>query len=309
MSSRVTRGGVAAAVVVVIVLASVAVFVGVFARGWWSGDGGTYAPKRALVRTSITPARSLFGQVLTARADAVVDPRTIDPGSVELVPDFKPFSVRSESRRTLDGVGRATIVRFEYALQCVARGCVPIERNRGATAFSVSPSRVTARRADGRRLEVAAAWPTFGVQSRLTDDDIGLSTPRIDTGFDPPRVTWAVSPDLVGGLAAGTAVLLALGAGWLVASVVRRDARPLRAQRQLSRLSPVERALVLAEHAASQGEVPESRKALERLAVELRRVGVSGSADEAERLAWSEPGPSEETVAELAAGVRTNGSR
>jgi hypothetical protein len=309
MSARFTRGALAAVVVVVLAVAAAAVFLGVFARGWWNGDGGTYAPRHALVRTSITPARSLFGQVLTARADVVVDPRTIDPASVAFTPDFKPFSIRSESRRTLGGLGRATIVRFQYALQCVSRGCVPIDRNRGATAFSVSPSRVTARQTDGGKVSVAAAWPTFGVQSRLTGDDIGLSTPGIDTAFDPPRVTWAVSPDLVGGLAVGAAVLLALGAAWLVASALRRDTRPLHSRRSLSKLSPIERALVLAEHAASQGEVPESRKALERLAVELRRVGVAGRADEAERLAWSQPGPSEERVAELAAGVRSNGSR
>jgi hypothetical protein len=309
MSGRLTRGALAAGVVLVLAVAALAVFLGVFARGWWNGDGGTYAPKHALVRTSITPARSLFGQVLTARADVVVDPRTIDPATVELTPDFKPFSVRSESRRTIAGLGRATIVRFEYALQCVSRGCVPIERNRGATAFSVSPSRVAARRTDGGPIATQAAWPAFGVQSRLTGDDIGLSTPRIDTAFDPPRVTWAVSPDLVAGLAVGAAVLLALGGAWLVASALRRDTSPLRTRRASSRLSPVERALVLAEHAASQGEVPESRKALERLAVELRRVGVGARADEAERLAWSEPGPSEERVAELAAGVRSNGAR
>jgi hypothetical protein len=110
-------------------------------------------------------------------------------------------------------------------------------------------------------------------------------------------------------LALGAAVLLVLGAGFLVATVVRRDTRLLREPRIPAHLSPIERALVLAEHAASHGEVPESRKALERLAVELRRRGVGGEADEVEQLAWSEDAPSEQAVAQLASAVRSNGAR
>jgi hypothetical protein len=309
MSERVTRGAIAAFAVAVLTVGAVVVLTVVVAPGWWRGNGGSYAPTRTLVRSSITPARSLFGQILTARADFVLDPRVVDPASVELAPDFKPFRVRSESRRTVPGLGRATIVRFEYELQCISRKCIPLDRNRGATAFRVSPSPAAARTPDGRKLALRVRWPDFGVQSRLTDEDIGLSTPHIDAGLTPPRVSWGVSPDLVGALALGASVLLVLGAGWLVATAVRRDTRPLRAQRVLAHFTPIERALVLVEHAASRGEIPESRKALERLAVELRRVGVDTRADEAEELAWSERGPREDTVAALAAAVRSNGGR
>jgi hypothetical protein len=89
---------------------------------------------------------------------------------------------------------------------------------------------------------------------------------------------------------------------------VSRDSRLLRTYRIPAHLSPVERALVLAEHATAHGEVEESRKALERLAEELRKRSAEGDANDAERLAWSESGPSPETVAELATSVRSNGA-
>jgi hypothetical protein len=217
--------------------------------------------------------------------------------------------VRQESRRVIDGVGHAAIVRFTYELQCISRACLPLARDRGATGFKISASRATLRTHDGKTVHARVEWPGFGVQSRLTDADIALSTPVIDSGFEAPAVTWRVSPDVVGGVAVALAALLVLGAGWLVASVVLRDGRPLRTLRIPSHLTPVERALVLAEVATSRGEVPESRKALERLAVELRRRGGATEAGEAEQLAWSERAPSEESVAALAASVRSNGAR
>nr|MBA3842534.1 hypothetical protein [Actinomycetota bacterium] len=66
--------------------------------------------------------------------------------------------------------------------------------------------------------------------------------------------------------------------------------------------------LVLAEHAARHGEVDESRKALERLATALRRQRDGAYAEEAERLAWSERGPTGDAVTELAQTVRSNGA-
>ena len=120
---------------------------------------------------------------------------------------------------------------------------------------------------------------------------------------------WAIAPGLLGGVALALAALLILGAGWLVASVVGGDTRLVRARQIPAHLTPIERALALAEHATAHGEVDESRKALERLAAELRRRRAVTQADDAERLAWSETDPSPESVAALATSVRSNGAR
>jgi hypothetical protein len=74
-------------------------------------------------------------------------------------------------------------------------------------------------------------------------------------------------------------------------------------------LTPIDRALALAEHAAANGEVDESRKALERLSIELERLRPAPYAEAAERLAWSKADPSRASVSELAREVRSNGAR
>ena len=152
-------------------------------------------------------------------------------------------------------------------------------------------------------------FSTFGVQSRLTADEIAFSTPQATATYSQPSITWGISPNVLGGFASAAAALLLLAAGWLVATVVLADTRLLRAPRIPSHLSPIERALALAQHAAAHGEVAESRKALERLAAELRLRRALAQAGDAERLAWSERGPSTETIAELAESVRSNGAR
>jgi hypothetical protein len=298
----------AAAVAVVALVGFVAALL--VAHGWWSGDGGSYAPPRAIVSTDISPPRSLFGEPLTARVRVVVDPRVVDVKNIVLHADFKPYSVRDESRRVRHGLGRAAIIEFSYTLQCTARPCLPRGGGRTAAAEIVQLPRATLtlpQRAGGS-VTRNVSWPAAAVQSRLTGDEIGLSTPHAARRTAPAAVTWRVSPRLLGGISFGSALVLALCAAWLLATVVRRDLTLARALRIPSHLTPVDRALVLAEHAAANGEVDETRKALERLATELRRRQAAAEADRAERLAWSEDDPSEASIHELAEAVRSNGT-
>ncbi|HVU76797.1 MAG TPA: hypothetical protein VHC67_04390 [Gaiellaceae bacterium] len=306
-----TRGRLAAGAVAALAAAALAVGA-YFVVGWWHGDGGSYAPRRLVARASVTPKRSLFGQVVTATVQVLVDPRRVDPRSVAVSGRFTPFQLRAETDSTTR-VGRAELLSVHYALQCTVAACVPRgPKGRGlggATAFTFRPARVVAQGRDGRTIRATAAWPTFGVQSRLTAQELALAEPRIDNPLAAPAVTWRVRPVVLGAAASVLAGLLALGAALLVGSVALADGRPLRVLRIPANLTPVERALRLAEHAARKGETDESRKALERLAVELRRRGAPVHAADAERLAWSEDRPTAETVAELATAVRSNGAR
>jgi hypothetical protein len=309
MSEQLTRGRVAAAAVALVALAAVVVLLAVVGPGWWGGDGGSYAPKKTLVHADVTPAHSLFGQVLTAHARLVVDPRDVDPASVDLNVNLNPFHIRSESHRVTRGLGRAAVVDFTYEIQCVSRACVPFGTGKGALVEQLKAATATYRTPGGAKGSVQVHWPVFGVQSRLTAEEIGLSTPEAAPGSAQPPVSWAISPGLLGGISLAVAALLVLGAGGLVASVLTRDDRLVRVRRIPAHMSAIERALVLAEHATAHGEVDESRKALERLAEELRRKRAGSHANDAERLAWSEGGPSPETVAALATTVRSNGVR
>jgi hypothetical protein len=155
----------------------------------------------------------------------------------------------------------------------------------------------------------AVVWPAVAVQSRLTADEIGLSTPKAMARAAPAAVTWRVAPRRLAAASFGAALLLTLAAAWLIVTVVRRNLRLVRTPRIPAHLTPIDRALVLAQHAATNGEVDESRKALQRLAIELRRRQEESQAKAAERLAWSASGPSRATVDELAQSVRSNGAR
>jgi hypothetical protein len=309
VSNVLTRGRVAAAAVVLVTIAAVVVLAAVLGPRWWSGDGGTYAPRTTIVHTEVTPTRSFFGQVLTAHAQLVVDPRRVDTASAELAVDLRPYRIRTESRRITRGLGRAVVIDFRYEIQCVTRACLPAAKGRGADAQQLKPAGATYRMRDGRTVKTPVKWPIFGVQSRLTADEIAESTPHVAKDSTQPPVSWAIAPGLLGGVALALAAVLILGAGWLVASVVGGDTRLVRTRQIPAHLTPIERALALAEHAAAHGEVDESRKALERLAAELRRRRAVAQADDAERLAWSETDPSPESVAVLATSVRSNGAR
>ncbi len=311
---RLTRGQLAALGVGVLALAAVAVLVGVFARGWWRDDGGSYAPRAIVAQGHVTPPSSLFGDVVTASAAVLVDARRIDPLSVRVEPTFRPFRIRSESRRVEGHVGAAALVEVRYAIQCVTRLCIDLTAARTKAgpvtkAVRFPAALVTARARGGDRVTARVVWPPFVVHSRLSSEQAALSTPQIEPAFTPPSVSWTISPDLLGGLATGAAVLLVLAAGGLVASILLGDARRLRRLRLPGHLTPVERALALAEHAAASGEVDEGRKALQRLAIELRRAGEPELAGDARALAWSESAPSPARVRELADSVRSNGAR
>jgi hypothetical protein len=307
----VTRGRLAAATVAVAAAVAVVLMV-VFARGWWHDKGGSYAPRAGIVAsTRIVPGASLFGTVLTARATVLVDPGQIDPQSIRLESNFSPYVVLSASKRNTPDLGRAVAVTFSYRIQCVIAACLPLmEARKGQQLIPqlvrLRPARITARGRTGVPLARRLLWPEVVVQPRVTPQEIAAADPRIESGFPRSPIGWAISPDLLGALLVSAAAILVLGAGALVASAVGADPRRLRVRRIPAHLTPIDRALALAEHAAAHGEYDEGRKALERLAMELGRHGDRRLAVQAGRLAWSEEDPSADAVDELAAAVKGN---
>src|SRR5205823_1142553 len=116
---------------------------------------------------------------------------------------------------------------------CLRPACIPLATRRRKTDADVSPvqlppARVTARMRDGRPISGRLVWPEFVVHSRLSEEEAALSTPKLESRFGAPEVSWTISPGLLGGLALSAAVLLVLGAGVLVASVALGDVRRLR---------------------------------------------------------------------------------
>jgi len=298
------------ATAVLLVTVLLVVIATIFAQRWWSGSGGSYVPPRSTVRADVTPARSLFGDVLTARVRIVVDPQVVDAKNIRLNTSFDPYRVRDDSYEISTGLGRAVVVQFAYELQCTSRECLPRGGGRTAAAEVVHlpPATATLPLVKGGGDSRRVTWPVVAVQSRLTADEIGLSTPKPRVAIAPASITWRFSPGRLAAASFILALLLTFAAAWLVATVVARDRRLAGTRRIPGHLSPIERALVLARHAAAHGELDESRKALERLAVELRRRQAGSHAEAAERLAWSATAPSVVTVDELAQSMRSNGN-
>jgi hypothetical protein len=301
----------AAAIVAAVTLACTVLLVGVFAPRWWGGDGGSFAPPSPVTSTRIEPASALFGDVLTARASTLVDTREIDPDTVRLYGRFGPYRVVSTERAVREHVGRAARIDHAFRLQCLRPDCLGVMEREAAdgrrvtTPISFRPAEFVAETHIGRTLIREVAWRPVVVRSRLSPEDLATGEPR-PPGFRAPETTYRVSPDLLGWLLVGAAALLAVAGGVLIFQALwgRRVIPRLRLPADLS---GVERALVLARHAESEGDVAGERRALERLALELRRSGDNELAVAARRLAWSEPEPATAALEELVDEVARSG--
>lgn len=297
----------AAAIVVGALAAAVAVVF--LARSWASAEGGSYEPSRAVAATQLEPSSVLFGDPVTATARIVVDTRTIDPATISLEPSFKPFQAFATTRTLVRGVGKAAEVRYVFTIQCVTGACVnAMEQEQRGGAVRTVPiqlpaATVTALARDGSPVRLDATWPPLTVHSRLTADDVARGEPVAPT-FAPAGDDSRASADTVGGVLTTLAIVLLIIAGLLTASVVlsRRRERQLRLP---AHLGPIDRALALARHAISDGDLDGGRKALERASSELEQSGRVELAETAGRMAWSPPGPTVDEVEDLARLVRS----
>ena len=139
-----------------------------------------------------------------------------------------------------------------------------------------------------------------------------MGSPKLRSGLVPlPLPSYRIAPGTALWLLTALALLLALAGVALVARALgpARSRIAVRVPRRT--LSPVERALALLREASTRGDASAERKALERLAWELRQAREDRLARDARRLAWSEPGPTPEPVGALteavAKAVRRNG--
>jgi hypothetical protein len=238
---------------------------------------------RLRLTSSLEPRTHMFGERVTARIEAVFDPRRIRPGSVRLEPAFNPYQIVSEER-TEAAAGELTRIRFEYVLQCLRQGCTPSRDKRQFefpltsifyTMTGVGPSQETVQ------------WEPLEVVSRLGPFDLDQARWRADTRH-VPEATFRVSPAVIaGGLFGGAALLLAAAAGLVYASRPRRAVEEVEVETAVHRRTALERALDLVDTHSQNGTSPEGRKALERLARELLRVGRDDLAGRARQLAWS----------------------
>jgi hypothetical protein len=301
--------------IVAAAVAAVVMGIGTLAGGiLGTGGGGSALPGGVplSVTNTVEPNVVYFGDPLTARIDIVVDRDKVDPGHVRIATDFRPFD-RLEQHRTRRDAGRITFIRETYTLRCLARDCVQLLPSIAAAAGGAKPSGRRATQFRPARVFVAGRssvqpmllqWPTVESVTRVNQAEAQLQTFFYHADLTPPARSYALSPTALLWLL--LLVFLALIAVPITLVVRRiRAYRRAHAPARREELAPLERALRLLEWANRQPDGEDRRRALELVALELRRGGRDDLGEEARELAWSAPPPPPEQAGELGTRVRT----
>jgi hypothetical protein len=260
-------------------------------------------------RGMLTPQIILFGDVIEARLDVVLDNTRIDPGSVRISAGFTPWEVLGDPERTRRDVGSTTYLRTTWRLRCFIGPCVPSGQ---VAPLEFSQARVTfVVPAEGvERQAMPAPWPVLTVFSRFAsasfDDDFAAPPWRADV-LTLPAVTYRVPPNLALGVLVGAGGLLVLG-GFALLFVARPRRAPAPEPEPVvvlpPRLTPLQQALALLEDMNNANGAEDRRRSLELVADALSDWGDPNLSRTARVLAWSEHAPVPEETSDLAARVR-----
>jgi hypothetical protein len=265
-----------------------------------AGSASAAGSRDLAAATFLSPTNLLFGDHVTAELEVLADSARVDPNSVRIKTRFAPFEVVGRPQRERHEANGMVAFRFRYHLVCVTHDCLPaIQHPRG---FRLGRAVVSARRRDGTLAVVAPSWPAMEVSTRVTAIDLATSNWRV-RDYPFPAISYRVRPSLLGGLLDAAAALLVLGGLALLARPVLARVPRFWRKDELAGLVAVERALALLRRARRTGEAEEQRKALDLLALELRRRGDAELARGARRLAWSELGPAADEVDSFAGRV------
>ncbi len=217
-------------------------------------------------------------------------------GSVVLQPNFGPYEPLDPPRVVREQFGDLGRVRYTYELVCLKEGCDTAEA-RGVSDFPSGRLRYRFKDRPGNAFE-SFDWPLLEVSSRVANTDVEEIRWRSDATSLVPA-SYRVS-----------ARAAALASSWLrSAARLRRSCshgdcggrsaltRPISSD-DVDTRSALERALEVALLRADDGDLPERRRALERVARELGAAGDPDLAGEARALAWA---PTPPTTAQIEA--------
>jgi hypothetical protein len=243
----------------------------------------------------LTSTSALFGDRLEAEIDVVTARPAIEPDTVRLVTDFRPYaavatSIERARRGPLD------LLRTRISLDCLTPACLtPIA---GARTFRLVSVAVRYRE-NGRDRTLTEPWSTVQVASRLQRRDERLAEA-------PPALGDALqmSPTAArAALVALTAVLGVAGAWFVLTGIWPHLFSP---QRRWRRLTPLEQALAQLEAAAEIEDDGVRRRVLEQLARRLGEADLPALERRSRTLAWSAAAPAREQLGRLGEQVRAS---
>jgi hypothetical protein len=248
------------------------------------------------VATSISPSPAFFGDLLTARAEVIVDSKRVDPTSIRVEADFVPYAATSVPLRSSSSSGSIVALGYRFSISCLSSDCVP---GPGIRRIALPLVVVRARQRDGREIFVRASWPRIALAPRVDDAELRTTPLGWRNQLAVPAVSYRVSPGKLLALLFACAALLGLAAFTLVGAEYARRTR----MRHTRASAPSRLGLALALARESMRRNPDDRrKALALLARVL--AGKDSHADRlaavAEQLAWSRGRPDPDRVGALA---------
>jgi hypothetical protein len=293
-----------AAAAAVFATCALAVAVVLVLRGGDERESSLFQPIRA--RATAAPAVHQFGDRVVAEIEVMLDPGRVDPASVTLNPDFAPFTVIGRSRQQTESEGVA-LQTHRFTLTCLGPRCLP---GRTPKAFPLEDAVIAYRLRSGASRRLSLEWPRLTGTSRLEVPELAQSRePPFRADVAPPSASFRVEPARLSALLLGGALLLVLFAAALLSPELRRLLL-LRARRRdpSAGMTPLQHALLLVERSLASGNAEDQRKAIDRLARELRRAGDDELSAAARRLAWSARAPADADLAPIEEAGRTLGA-
>src|SRR5207302_8281212 len=184
--------------------------------------------QEVVARVHLGPQSVLFGDIVTATVDVVVDRTRVDPRDVSVRTTFLPYRQLGRARHTRTDAGSLTELRTTTTLDCLEQRCA---LPGGRLRIKFPPALVFfALRSGGPVLRVAVRWPPVVVDSRLDAQAVAQSkllafgAPwRADVGT-MPTVSYRAGPALIERMLLVAGVLLLAGGAGLLAAGTRHGA-------------------------------------------------------------------------------------
>jgi hypothetical protein len=272
-------------------------------------EPGVSRPRASLtvVGAGVQPLAHAFGDPVVAELVLDVDSVIVDPESIRIPTDFSPYEPAGPAQVERTETGGALRLRYRYPLVCLREGCSP-QGSRRVFEFPLGNVIYRFRATPGRATAIVD-WQPFTVTSRIGAGASSDGDWRADV-TTLPGVSYRLTPGTLAALLfAGSIAFagLAVALAWWRLRPRRQQVEPAELE-PVRRLTPLEQALALAREAAQNGDSPDRRRALERVARELGTRGHRDLADRARDLAWAAGSANPAAIEELADEARVLGN-
>jgi hypothetical protein len=258
-----------------------------------SNDGNrTLGADALLVHTSLRPKTVLFGERVTAQLDVAYDSSRVRGKTIKSKVNFGSYGILQESTEK-KSAGNVVYVKRQYLLECLTDQCLA-PRGGGYESFPPVQVAYTQRELGPQLVEID--WPALRIRSRVGVHDFE-GRPFAAELRDIPAPSYRVEPTVL--VVAGyllAAIFLVIGAGAFASAIGASTTVATFMARRRARVSALQRALSLVREASDRRE---RRRALDRLATELRQKEEADLAGRATGLAWRRSDPSGTTIEPL----------